>query len=61
VPVPPPTAVLSESTRELTELIDPLMTVLMAVLELAISEVAVETATDVLVTTPTAVAMPSRG
>lgn len=39
-PPPPPTAVLSESTRELTVLIDPLMTVLTAVLRLVVEDMA---------------------
>ena len=40
VPAPPPTAVLSESILELAELIEPLMTVLTAVLRLDVEEMA---------------------
>lgn len=43
VPAPPPTAVLSESTLELTPLIEPLTTVLTAVLRLVTCEVTVLT------------------
>jgi len=40
VPAPPPIAVLSESILELAELIEPLMTVLTAVLRLDVEEIA---------------------
>jgi len=39
-PVPPPMALLSEVIEELTALIDPLMTVLTAVLKLAVEDIA---------------------